>query len=114
MRSLMLHGVGELVYRTAQEALANVRKHAHPNTLTVTLQDHAGVHTGEIHDDGQGFDIIEAKTRPGAVLHLGLDSMVERIRAAGGDIVIDSTPGQGTRVWFAIPIPADRAHSPAR
>jgi signal transduction histidine kinase len=36
-------------------------------------------------------------------LHLGLDSLTERARAAGGELTIDSTPGHGTRIRFSIP-----------
>jgi len=43
------------------------------------------------------------RARPGAALHMGLDSMVERVRAAGGEVTIDTEPGAGTRVRFAVP-----------
>jgi len=43
------------------------------------------------------------RARPGAGLHMGLDSMAERVRVAGGEITIDSRPGAGTRVRFAVP-----------
>lgn len=98
------HGIEELVYRTTAEALANVRKHAKPDTITVTIQEDGGALSGAIQDDGQGFDIVEVKSRPQAALHLGLDSLVERVRAAGGDLTVDSAPGKGTRVQFAIPL----------
>ena len=99
------HGIEELVYRTTAEALANVRKHANPDTITVTIREDEGALSGAIQDDGRGFDVVEVKSRPQAALHLGLDSLVERIRAAGGDLTIDSAPGWGTRVQFAIPLP---------
>jgi PAS domain S-box-containing protein len=95
--------VEELVYRTAQEALANVRKHARPDAITVTLSERSGLIVGEIEDDGAGFDVVDVRTRPSAPLHLGLDSMVERVRAAGGEISVESAPGAGTRVRFAVP-----------
>ncbi len=95
--------VEELVYRSAQEALANVRKHARASRITVRLDEHDGVLVGEVADDGRGFDLDDVRSRPGAALHMGLDSMVERVRAAGGDVTIDSEPGAGTRVRFAVP-----------
>jgi signal transduction histidine kinase len=94
----------ELVYRTVQEALANVRKHARPRTVSVTLEEADGRLTGEIRDDGRGFDMAEVSRRQSAILHLGLDSLIERVRAAGGDAAIDSAPGAGTRVQFAVPL----------
>jgi signal transduction histidine kinase len=36
-------------------------------------------------------------------MHLGLDATIERIRLAGGEIDIDSTPGEGTRISFELP-----------
>ena len=58
---------------------------------------------GEVADDGRGFDLEDVRSRPGAALHMGLDSMVERVRAAGGEVTIVSRPGGGTRVRFAVP-----------
>jgi signal transduction histidine kinase len=57
----------------------------------------------EIRDDGCGFDVGDVRSRPSAALHLGLDTMIERVRAAGGEIAIDSTPGAGTTVRFTVP-----------
>jgi len=95
--------VEELVYRTAQEALANVRKHARPRVITVTLSERSGRIVGEVEDDGTGFDVVDVRTRPSAPLHLGLDTMVERVRAVGGEVTVESAPGAGTRVRFAVP-----------
>jgi PAS domain S-box-containing protein len=97
------YAVEELVYRSAQEALANVRKHARPHTITVTLNEDADALTGEIQDDGCGFDVVDARARPEASLHLGLDSLTERVRAAGGRVDLDSAPGRGTRLLLTIP-----------
>jgi PAS domain S-box-containing protein len=104
------HTVEELVYRTAQEALANVRKHANATAIVVSIwEDAAGMLVGEIHDDGQGFDQDEVRSRPNAALHLGVESLVERVRVAGGDATITTGVGEGTRVRFSIPLATDRA-----
>jgi signal transduction histidine kinase len=100
------HTVEELIYRTVREALVNVRRHANPEEITVTVTEQDGAAIGEIRDDGQGFDAALVRSRPDAVLHLGLDSLVERIRAAGGDASVISVPGEGTRVRFSIPLSA--------
>jgi signal transduction histidine kinase len=97
------YAIEELVYRSAQEALANVRRHAHPRQITVTLNDEGGTLTVDIEDDGQGFDVADVRSRPAAALHLGLDTLVERMRAAGGHAHITSGPGEGTRVSIAAP-----------
>ena len=95
--------VEELVYRVAQEALANVRKHARPRTIEVVLADDGDRLGVTVIDDGCGFDIGAVRTQPSAPLHFGLDMMVERIRAAGGDAAIRSRPGSGTTVSFWVP-----------
>jgi signal transduction histidine kinase len=102
--------VEELVYRTVQEALANARKHARPKLITVRLgeKDGGAGLVGEVCDDGRGFDPVVIQRRADAALHLGIESMVERIRAAGGDVKVTSAPGRGTRVAFSVPLPLGR------
>jgi signal transduction histidine kinase len=57
----------------------------------------------EVTDDGRGFDLEHVLTRPGAALHAGLGTLTEGVRVAGGEIDIDSRPGDGTRLRFTIP-----------
>jgi PAS domain S-box-containing protein len=100
------HSLEELVYRSVQEALANVRKHARAGAITVTLRERSGAIRAEVCDDGLGFDVVDARTRRGAALHLGLDTLQERVRAVGGTASITSSPGQGTCVRFTVPLSA--------
>jgi signal transduction histidine kinase len=86
----------------AQEALSNVRKHAHAHHVEVVL---AGSVTGGyrvvVRDDGVGFD---PESHPDEVPgHLGLVGMRERVEAAGGSIAVHSGPGRGTTVEFGVP-----------
>jgi signal transduction histidine kinase len=53
-----------------------------------------------VSDDGCGFDVDTAVATAG---HLGLRSMETRIRAVGGDFVVDSHPGRGTRIRVSLP-----------
>jgi PAS domain S-box-containing protein len=99
------HSVEELVYRSVQEALANVRKHAQPDSISVTLAERHGMIWAEICDDGLGFDVVDAGSRPQAALHLGLDALHERIRAVGGSVHVESSPGKGTCVSLTVPVP---------
>jgi signal transduction histidine kinase len=92
-----------LVYRIVREAVANVRRHARAHRLEVTLVHADGELAGTVTDDGRGFDVHLALDRHRTRLHLGLDATIERIRLAGGDIEIDSAPGEGTRLRFRIP-----------
>lgn len=90
-----------LMYRTAQEALMNVRKHARANTVHVQL---LGLDEGclvRIVDDGVGYDPLEVESRPG---HLGLTLIQERAQIAGGWCRIESAPGAGTTVEFWVPL----------
>jgi len=98
------HALEELVYRSVQEALANVRKHARASSITVTLRERAGAIGAEVCDDGLGFDVVDARTRRGAALHLGLDALHERVLAVGGSASITSSPGRGTCVRFTVPL----------
>ena len=95
--------VEELVYRTVQEAIANVRKHSQADQITVNVAHRDDRLVGEVADDGRGFDVTRATNRRPLILHLGLVSMVERVRMAGGNIHIHSQPGHGTRVTFDVP-----------
>jgi PAS domain S-box-containing protein len=108
------HALEELVYRSVQEALANVRKHAHADAITVTLRERGGAIRAEVCDDGLGFDVVDARTRSSAALHLGLDALHERVLAVGGTASITSAPGQGTCVRFAVPLTASREAAAAR
>ena len=89
-----------LIYRTAQEALVNVRKHARAKTVRVQFVDVSDGCLTRISDDGVGYSPAEVEDRPG---HLGLTLMRERAELAGGWCRIESTPGGGTVVEFWVP-----------
>jgi two-component system, NarL family, sensor kinase len=89
--SLPLAAEAEL-YRIAQQALANVRQHAHAKSVCVSLRCTRGAATLTIEDDGRGFD-----TRRVPEDRHGIRGMRERARLAGGALRIAST-AQGTRV----------------
>jgi GAF domain-containing protein len=93
--------VKEAAYRIVQEALTNTVKHAGANQVTVTIESVPGKVMLSVTDDGAGFD--PAGEFPG---HLGLKSMRERALKLGGDLVIESEPGKGTRVSGWLPVPA--------
>jgi PAS domain S-box-containing protein len=89
-----------LVYRTVQEAVMNVRKHARATSVRVLLADLDNGYLVRVSDDGVGYDPAEVENRPG---HLGLVLMLERPRIAGGWCRIESAPGAGTTVEFWVP-----------
>lgn len=93
------------LFRFAQEAVANVRKHAAAERVRVDLDlDERGVRLA-VQDWGRGFD-PEAPARPARPgEHLGILGMRERISLVGGHFEIVSRPGAGTRVVARVPVP---------
>ncbi len=88
------------LYRIAQEALMNVKKHAAASTVNVELRTIVSGCRVRIHDDGTGFDVVSSESKPG---HLGLVSMRERAQIAGGWWLVKCPPEGGTLVEFWLP-----------
>ncbi len=89
------------VYRIAQEALANVRKHApEASRVSVALIFEPDAVELVVEDDGPGFDADGDRPADG---HLGLTGMRERARLFGGRLSIESAPGEGTTVLLRLP-----------
>src|SRR5258705_3405628 len=84
----------EAAYRIAQEALHNAFRHGAPAIVGVRLGTGSGMVRLEVADDGKGFEPGQA----GAGGRLGLASMRERARAAGGRLELVSATGAGTTV----------------
>jgi signal transduction histidine kinase len=97
-------GTEDLAYRTVKEALTNVRKHAGATEVQVSLVEDDGTLVGLVADDGRGFEVERALDRRRMRLHLGLDTMRERLRLVGGVLEIESVPGSGSRIAFTIPL----------
>jgi signal transduction histidine kinase len=87
------------LYRAAQEALANVSKHAHAKHVTVQLFTSPEEVSLEVGDDGVGFDPELLRSVPG----FGLRALVERARGLGGWAEVNSTPNHGASLMFSIP-----------
>jgi signal transduction histidine kinase len=85
------------LFRITQEALTNVIKHAHATLSTLKLTTLGQTIRLEISDDGVGFASSASRPR-NQRWSLGLMTMQERMEAVGGRLVIDSAPGQGTRI----------------
>ena len=89
-----------MLLRGAQEALANVRRHASATAVVLRV---SRVGAGEsaqvsvhVEDDGVGFDPADA---PG----VGLAGLRDRAEEVGGAVDVVSAPGQGTRVTVRVP-----------
>ncbi len=91
------------VVRIVQEAVANIRKHARADLVRVMLSLESERCHLLIEDDGCGFD--PALPRDGRDEHFGLKVMRERAARMGGELDIDSIPGEGTRIRLTFPQP---------
>ena len=89
-----------ILYRLAQEALTNVRKHARASTAAVLLDERDGGYRLRVTDNGVGFKVEDASPVPG---HLGLAAMRERAELAGGWLRIESAVDAGTTVECWLP-----------
>ncbi|WP_181905771.1 sensor histidine kinase [Microbacterium bovistercoris] len=94
-------GVEVAFLRVAQSALANVRQHSGAARVEIGLGAADGLARLEIADDGRGFDRASAG-RAGS--SYGLIAMRSRLEELGGELVIDSTPGEGTRLTARVPL----------
>src|SRR5437588_2429433 len=92
-----------LLYRVAQEAVRNVAAHAQATRLSVSLARDNGRARLVVTDNGLGFspDRLEQRREEG---HLGLSLLTGLVAEAGGRLVVDSTPGEGTRLEAEVPV----------
>ena len=93
------HAAEECILRVAQEALANVRKHAKASRVTITLSYLDDGVSLDVRDDGVGFEPATlAATGDGLSGGMGLQLMLERVQQLGGTRLIESSAGAGTSV----------------
>jgi len=113
-RALALTPAQEIqVFFIIQEALTNIRKHSGARNVRILLNNEDDLYTVLIEDDGLGMAGAEADV-PGG--HAGLAIMRERTERLQGQIVIESEPGEGTRIvlMFTAPPPAGAQAAAAR
>jgi two-component system, NarL family, sensor kinase len=108
---LQAQGEGELplrveteLYRVAQEALANVRQHAHATRVEIILRVTEREATLAIRDDGVGFE-----PGRGGEGHHGVLGMRERAKLLGGHLRVASRVGRGTSITARVPLGRERA-----
>lgn len=88
-------GTEVVLLRVAQEALNNVRRHAAASHVDVELSYVDDSVSVQVRDDGCGF-------APAATTGFGLRGMRARVEQAGGDVLVDTAPGKGTRVGVTL------------
>ncbi|MBU1360246.1 MAG: sensor histidine kinase [Gammaproteobacteria bacterium] len=99
--SIELPAAVQLVaYRTAQEALTNIRKHADCSKVSIDLSDRRDVLTLEVSDNGRGLhaDAIDPRRS------FGLRGLGERARTVGGWLDVSTRPGGGTSIILSVPM----------
>lgn len=96
------------VYRLVQEGLTNVAKYAQAREVRITLREEGAWALASVQDDGQGFDTRVQK--PSA--H-GLLGMRYRVEAEGGQLLLQSTPGAGTRIEAVLPLRTEETQAAA-
>lgn len=91
------------LYRLLQEGIANTLRHGHATRITLMAEPADGDHLlVTLSDDGIGFDPANARGSPGE--GRGLANMHRRAAQLGGDLRIESAPGEGVRLALLVPI----------
>jgi signal transduction histidine kinase len=93
-----LHVEREVFY-VIREALTNVTRHSHASKVEIHLKKAGEKFSGVLTDNGVGFDKSNGRIHYG----VGLSAMEARIKKIGGELKIESAPGLGTRISFAVP-----------
>jgi two-component system, NarL family, sensor histidine kinase DegS len=95
-----------LLFRIAQEALNNIRKHAQASKVKIRLEGGDKIVKMTVIDNGKGFTTTGKIDRMVRAGRLGLMGMQERARLLNGSLQIKSSPGKGTEVTVTLPWPA--------
>ena len=100
------HTMETALFRVAQEALSNVRKHSETNRVRSAIGCHDGTVRLEVRDWGRGFRTSDARGSGDSRKAVGLSSMHDRVALFSGSLQIRSEPGIGTSIVAEIPLAA--------
>lgn len=93
--------------RVSQGAVGNIVKHSGASRARVTLTYNPDEVRVDIVDNGHGFDLAEVENRPAGLGHVGLAAMRRRAEEVGGQLDIESAPGEGTALSVCLPLVGD-------
>lgn len=93
-----------VLFRIAQEALSNVKRHSGATQATVSLKYEEGKITLTVADNGKGFELPPRLSDMANLGKLGLTGMEERAKLLGGALLVQSKPGEGTIVAAELPL----------
>jgi signal transduction histidine kinase len=91
------------LYYVLHEGLANVTRHSHASRVAIHLTQRGNTLEGILEDNGAGMRPPSADKQDG----VGLTSMRERIQKIGGELRIQSSPGNGSKISFFVPLPSN-------
>ena len=118
---LAIEDVGELDAVAARElewilreALGNAARHAHASAVSVRLRMLGGRAVLTIADDGAGFEVPDDLMDLSRGRHFGVTGMRERAQLAGGDLMVESAPGEGCVLSVWVPAPDAPRDAPPR
>jgi signal transduction histidine kinase len=98
----LLPEIEATLLRTAQEALANVARHAAAGRVALTLSYMEDLVTLDVRDDGAGFDPARSRTADDDGGY-GLTAMRDRVQRIAGTLEVESEPGAGTAISACVP-----------
>jgi two-component system, chemotaxis family, sensor kinase Cph1 len=91
------------LYRTLQEAITNVVKHADATKVGIILEATGKEARLIIEDDGKGFQWEDVESSTAPIMRLGILGIRERLSLVGGSLEIETAPGQGTTLIIHVP-----------
>lgn len=92
-----------VLFRIAQEALTNIKRHSEATRASVKLECEVGRTIMTVSDNGRGFELPQRLGDLARIGGLGLTGMRERARLLGGTLRVESKPGEGTVITVELP-----------
>lgn len=105
--------VESTLFKVAQEALTNARKHAHTNRVRIALERQPSKIHLEVQDWGCGFEPLAVLQEASLGEHIGLREMQERVELVGGHLTISSRTDVGTLIMAEVPLLTSEVPLPA-
>jgi two-component system sensor histidine kinase DegS len=96
--------VENAILRIVQEACSNAIRHGNAKNIIVKIGSDSEKIFLSITDDGSGFDVSEIKKHLSPSEHMGITSIMSRVKSLGGEIDIESVPSKGTQVRVILPV----------
>lgn len=95
-------GLKITLYRAVSELITNILKHSGTNTGQIVISLESDVLKISVEDTGKGFDMESVKNSE--IIGFGLNRLSERIENFHGKIIVNSSPGAGTKITLTVPI----------